>query len=89
MRQILVTLISVFMTGCMYVILEYVPHNNLLQYLRNSRKDAPAFTSGEIVSNLEPQQLIKFAFGVAKGMMHLSACEVKYFQLYIHFYIYI
>ncbi|XP_072035280.1 angiopoietin-1 receptor-like [Amphiura filiformis] len=64
--------------GSLYVILEYVPHGNLRKFLRKSRLEMPAGGEkpGRVVSNLNPDQLLKFAVGVAEAMKHISATGI-------------
>ncbi|XP_072035154.1 uncharacterized protein [Amphiura filiformis] len=64
--------------GSLYVILEYVPHGNLRKFLRKSRMQMPAGGGkpGRVVSNLNPDQLLKFAVGVAEAMKHISATGI-------------
>ncbi len=63
----------------MYVILEYIPHGNLRKFLRKSRMEVPSGGEepGRMVSKLNPDQLLNFAIGVAKGMRHISAAGVS------------
>ncbi|XP_072047342.1 fibroblast growth factor receptor homolog 2-like [Amphiura filiformis] len=64
--------------GSLYVILEYVPHGSLRKFLRKSRMQMPAGggKAGRVVSNLNPDQLLKFAVGVAEAMKHISATGI-------------
>ena len=63
------------------VIIEYVPHGDLLGYLRKSRGLNDTYYKDPDVkpnTNLTSQQLIKFAWQVADGMDYLSNKKVGY-----------
>ena len=64
--------------GTLYVVLEFVPHDNLRKFLRKSRKKTTGVqTNKSAVSDLAPDQLLKFATGVAKAMKHIANCGVS------------
>ncbi|XP_060695864.1 tyrosine-protein kinase receptor Tie-2 [Hemiscyllium ocellatum] len=61
--------------GYLYVAIEFAPHGNLLDFLRNSRvlDTDPAYAiAHSTASTLSSQQLLQFAADVAKGMDYLS-----------------
>uniref|UniRef100_A0A4W3HM33 receptor protein-tyrosine kinase n=1 Tax=Callorhinchus milii TaxID=7868 RepID=A0A4W3HM33_CALMI len=61
--------------GYLYVAIEFAPHGNLLDFLRNSRvlETDPAYAiEHSTASTLTSQQLLQFAADVAKGMDYLS-----------------
>ena len=55
----------------LYVALEYLPYGDLRSYLRTARSQSDSDEDA-----LSPDQLIKFALDVAKGMEHLSKAGV-------------
>ena len=59
--------------------MEYVPHGDLLGYLRNSRrlKDKYYFAAEEIDIELTTYDLISFSKQVASGMDFLSSMKVS------------
>ena len=58
--------------------MEYASHGNLRKFLRKSRKVRNNMGTGEsFVSNLSPNQLLNFALGVAKAMVHISNAGVR------------
>ena len=63
--------------------MEYVPNGNLRRFLRKSRiaRDNMGRDEGS-VSNLSPSQLLNFAIGVAKAMVHISSAGVRTMQLH-------
>ncbi|XP_041041979.1 tyrosine-protein kinase receptor Tie-2 isoform X4 [Carcharodon carcharias] len=61
--------------GYLYVAIEFAPHGNLLDFLRNSRvlDTDPAYAIAHgTASTLSSQQLLQFAADVTKGMDYLS-----------------
>ncbi|XP_062904976.1 angiopoietin-1 receptor [Mobula hypostoma] len=61
--------------GYLYVAIEFAPHGNLLDFLRNSRvlETDPAYAiAHSTASTLSSQQLLQFAADVSKGMDYLS-----------------
>lgn len=61
--------------GYLYVAIEFAPHGNLLDFLRNSRvleTDPDYAIAHSTASTLSSQQLLQFAADVAKGMDYLS-----------------
>lgn len=64
----------------MTLIMEYLPHGDLLGYLRNSRrvKDKYYFAAEEIDVELTPYDLMSFAKQVASGMSFLSSMKVSH-----------
>ena len=64
--------------GAFYVVMEHIPNDNLRKFLRKSRKVRDNMGKGtSSVSNLSPSQLLNFAIGVAKAMVHISSAEVR------------
>ena len=63
----------------MTLIMEYVPHGDLLGYLRNSRrlKDKFYFAAEDIDIELTTYDLISFSKQVASGMDFLSSMKVS------------
>ena len=63
----------------MTLIMEYVPHGDLLGYLRNSRclKDKYYFAAEDIDIELTTYDLISFSKQVASGMDFLSSMKVS------------
>ncbi|XP_072037352.1 uncharacterized protein [Amphiura filiformis] len=61
--------------GSLYVVLEYVPHGNLRKFLRKSRKEAQQ-KDEDVLSQLAPEQLLKFGIDVAKAMKHIANCGI-------------
>lgn len=62
------------------VIIEYVPHGDLLGYLRKSRGLQDNYFNDPDTkpsSSLSPNQLFSFALDIAKGMEHLSSHKVS------------
>ena len=59
--------------------MEYVPHGDLLGYLRNSRrlKDKYYFAAEDIDIELTTYDLISFSKQVASGMDFLSSMKVS------------
>ena len=59
--------------------MEYVPHGDLLGYLRNSRrlKDKFYFAAEDIDIELTTYDLISFSKQVANGMDFLSSMKVS------------
>ena len=68
---------TINISGTLYVVLEFVPYGNLRTFLRKSRKSTAGETSERGVSDLSPEQLLKFATGVAKAMKHIANCGVS------------
>ena len=63
------------------VLIEYVPHGDLLGYLIKSRGlNDNYFKDPDIKShtNLTSEQLMRFAWQVADGMTYLSSIPVSY-----------
>ena len=63
------------------VLIEYVPHGDLLGYLRKSSGlNDNYFKDPDIEphTNLTSEQLMRFAWQVADGMMYLSSIPVSY-----------
>ncbi|XP_072035876.1 uncharacterized protein [Amphiura filiformis] len=60
--------------GNVYAALEFSPHGNLRKFLRENRKELTGENQviRNKVSNLNSEQLINIAIGVAKGMEHLA-----------------
>ncbi|XP_072373584.1 angiopoietin-1 receptor isoform X2 [Scyliorhinus torazame] len=61
--------------GYLYVAIEFAPHGNLLEFLRNSRvlDTDPAYAIAHgTASTLSSQQLLQYAADVTKGMDYLS-----------------
>ena len=52
--------------------LEYLPHGDLRSYLRTARSQSDSDENA-----LSPEQLVKFALDVAKGMEHLAGAGVR------------
>ena len=70
--------------GSFYVIMEYVPHGNLRKFLRKNRKVRDNMNKAEsFVSNLSPSELLNFAIGVAKAMVHISSAGVRIAQRHV------
>ena len=66
------------LSGTLYVVLEFVPYDNLRKFLRKSRRKTTGVETNEsAVSDLAPDQLLKFATGVAKAMKHIANCGVS------------
>ena len=62
-------------------LIEYVPHEDLLGYLRKSRGlNDNYFKDPDIkpYTNLTSEQLMRFAWQVADGMTYLSSIPVRY-----------
>ncbi len=70
-----------FNQGILYVALEFVPGDNLRNYLRKNRpiqlqQEQTKYKASPVTMS----QLLKFGVDVAKGMQHLSDAGVSYFK---------
>jgi len=66
-------------TGPPLVILEFVPHGDLLGYLKKSKGETDDYynlRSAEVPQKIPTQQLYKFASDIARGMEFISAHQV-------------
>jgi len=79
----LITLIIrgfIFYTGPPLVILEFVPHGDLLGYLKKSKGEADDYynlRSAEVPQKIPTQQLYRFASDIARGMEYIAAHQVS------------
>ncbi len=67
-------------TGPPLVILEFVPHGDLLGYLKKSKGETDDYynlKSAEVSRKIPKQQLYKFACDIARGMEFISAHQVS------------
>ena len=72
-------LIFFFFKGPPLVILEFVPHGDLLGYLRKSNGENDDFydlKSKEVPSKIPERQLYQFSADIARGMEFISAHQV-------------
>lgn len=60
--------------NAMYLLSEYAPQGNLLEFLRRSRVVGD---SNGTYTNISPTQLVRFAHDVAQGMCYLSEKQVN------------
>ena len=71
------------------VILEFVPHGDLLGYLKKSKGEKDNYynlrNKESMPSKITEQQLYQFARDIACGMEFLSAHQVCYIYIYISF----
>ena len=68
-----------FFKGPPLVILEFVPHGDLLGYLRKSNGENDDFydlKSKEVPSKIPERQLYQFSADIARGMEFISAHQV-------------
>ena len=68
-----------FLKGPPLVILEFVPHGDLLGYLRKSNGENDVFydlKSKEVPSKIPQRQLYQFSADIARGMEFISAHQV-------------
>ena len=68
-----------FLKGPPLVILEFVPHGDLLGYLRKSNgenDDFYDFKSKDVPSKIPERQLYQFSADIARGMEFISAHQV-------------
>ena len=68
-----------FFKGLPLVILEFVPHGDLLGYLRKSNGENDDFydlKSKEVPSKIPERQLYQFSADIARGMEFISAHQV-------------
>ena len=68
-----------FLKGPPLVILEFVPHGDLLGYLRKSNGENDDFydlKSKEVPSKIPERQLYQFSADIARGMEFISAHQV-------------
>ena len=69
------------------MLIEYVPHGDLLGYLRKSRGLNDTYYKDPDIkpkSNLTSQQLMKFAWQIADGMSYLSLRKASHGYLKKH-----
>ena len=69
-----------FYTGPPFVILEFVPHGDLLGYLKKSKGETDDYYNlrgAEVPQKIPTQQLYKFASDIARGMEFISAHQVS------------
>lgn len=66
--------------GPLYVIVEYAPHGNLRDFLRNQRP-SPGYEAivGQEKKALTQKDLVSFAYQVARGMEYLDSRRVRKF----------
>ena len=75
---VLIKILQFSSVGSFYVIMEYVSNGNLRRFLRKSRIVRGNTSKAESsVSNLSLSQLLNFAIGVAKAMVHISNAGVR------------
>ena len=70
----------IFYTGPPLVILEFVPHGDLLGYLKKSKGETDDYyylRGAEVPQKIPTQQLYKFASDIARGMEFISAHQVS------------
>ena len=68
-----------FYTGPPLVILEFVPHGDLLGFLKKSKGETDDYYNlrdTEVPQKIPTQQLYKFASDIARGMEFISAHQV-------------
>jgi len=68
-----------FYTGPPLVILEFVPHGDLLGFLKKSKGETDDYydlRDTEVPQKIPTQQLYKFASDIARGMEFISAHQV-------------
>ena len=84
-------LLSTFSIDPLLVLIEYVPYGDLLGYLRKSRGLNDTYFKDPDVkpqTSLTAEQLMRFAWQVADGMLYLSSRKVwlqsSFFDLIVH-----
>ena len=79
-RTLLIKIVFVcFYTGPPLVILEFVPHGDLLGFLKKSKGETDDYYNlrdTEVPQKIPTQQLYKFASDIARGMEFISAHQV-------------
>ena len=70
----------------LYIVLEYLPHGDLLGYLRKSRGHEDTYNTGEKrpSSKLTEKDLLSFAWMIADGMSYLATMKVNHKTGRIH-----
>ena len=64
-----------------YMIIEYVPHGDLLGYLRRSRGVSDCYYDDPDIkpmTNLTSEQMLKFAWQISDGMRYISSKKVLF-----------
>ena len=65
-----------------YMIIEYVPHGDLLGYLRRSRGVSDCYYDDPDIkptTKLTSEQMLKFAWQISDGMRYISSKKVLFF----------
>ena len=68
-----------------YMIIEYVPHGDLLGYLRRSRGVSDCYYDDPDIkpmTNLTSEQMLKFAWQISDGMRYISSEKVLFIFLH-------
>lgn len=59
------------------VVVEYAPHGNLREYLRDRRPQRPGVVAGPLIDEiLSLRDFISFSYQVARGMEYLASMKV-------------
>ena len=70
-----------FYTGPPFVILEFVPHGDLLGYLKKSKGETDDYYNlrgADVPQKIPTRQLYNFASDIARGMEFISAHQVLF-----------
>lgn len=72
-----------WLTGTVYIVVEYAPYGNLRQYLRNNRPSVTELFGENGSSPVTLANLASFALQIAKGMEFLASHQVQLTILFI------